>query len=100
MGEIIQHHLEVHQIKNLSAEKWGAGLLFINWKYILQIWRERCDDIHGKTAEQIEKSSKARLLEEIRYIQSINRDLVNSEYSWILENIENVSEYNSRMLST
>jgi hypothetical protein len=40
-GNIMQHHLEVNQIKNMSAEKWGTGLLFINWKHILHIWRER-----------------------------------------------------------
>jgi hypothetical protein len=99
-GNIVQSHLETNQIKNMSAEKWGSDLLFINWKHILKIWRERCEEVHGKTPEQIEKSSKARLLEEIRHIQSSNTNLAHSEHNWILEHIDTLSEYNSKTLAS
>jgi pyruvate/oxaloacetate carboxyltransferase len=75
----------------MSAEKWGVGLFFINWKHILKIWRERCEDTHGTTPEQIEKSLKARLLEATWHIQTTNADLANSDHSWILESIEAIS---------
>jgi hypothetical protein len=97
-GNIVQTHLEKHQIKNMSAEKWGSDLIFINWKHIFKIWRERWEENHGTTPEQIEKSSKTRLLEEIWHIQMINADLANSDHSWILEDIEALSDYNSKML--
>jgi hypothetical protein len=99
-GNIVQSHLEVNNIKNMSAEKWGSGLLFINWKHILKMWRARCEETYGSTSEQIEQSAKSRLLEEIRHIQTSNADLAHSEHSWILTSIEELSEFKSTMLET
>jgi hypothetical protein len=58
-GNIIFGHLEKEKITNTSAEKWEADLLYINWKHILKIWRERCTEIHGTTPEQIKKVQKS-----------------------------------------
>jgi hypothetical protein len=91
--------MEVMQIKNMNAEKWGADLLLLNWKHILKIWRERCE-VHGKTPEQIEKVKQARLLEERRHIQTSNAKVAHSEHEWILEDIEHLADYNSMMLET
>jgi hypothetical protein len=87
------------QIKNMNVEKWGADLLFLNWKHI-KIWRERCEEVNGKTPEQIEKGKQARLLEEIKHIQNSNAHVAHSEHDWILEDIENLANYNSKMLET
>jgi hypothetical protein len=36
-GNIIIGHLENEKITNISAEKWGADLLHINWKHIVYL---------------------------------------------------------------
>jgi hypothetical protein len=68
-GKAISVHLSTDQFHHMSAKKWAADLLYINWQYILQIWRERCTEIHGINPAEIEQKTKIRCLEEIHYIQ-------------------------------
>jgi hypothetical protein len=39
-GKAISSQLSTDQFHHMSAEKWAADLLYINWQYILRIWRE------------------------------------------------------------
>jgi hypothetical protein len=100
VGHIIHQHLEKEKITNINAEKWGSDLLYINWKHILTIWRERCEDLHGTTPEQIETNKKSRLYEEICNIQSKNQNLSHTENAWVLDDITQFQHYNSTNLQT
>jgi hypothetical protein len=53
-GDIIHTHLAAHNIKSITAEKWGSKILEINWTYILQMWALRNKQLQGSTtADQI-----------------------------------------------
>jgi hypothetical protein len=52
-GHLINIHLTFNKITEINAEKWGIDLLRINWKFILKMWRARCEDLHGRTPCQM-----------------------------------------------
>jgi hypothetical protein len=99
-GTIINNHLSRERLPNMTAEKWASDLFYINWKHILRIWRERCTEIHGNNQFEIEHNKKNRCLEEIRYIQSINMNLIHSNHDWIHEDIEELRNHTSQQLQT
>jgi ribonuclease HI len=99
-GNLINNHLGSANITSINAEKWGTDLLRINWKYVLKIWRERCDELHGKTSEQNECYEKNRLIEEIQDIQQNNSNLAHSQHAWILEELDSLKNYSSKVLQT
>jgi hypothetical protein len=47
-GNIIATHLEQQGIKSISAERWGATLLEIHWRFVLSMWALRNEEQHGK----------------------------------------------------
>jgi hypothetical protein len=51
----------------LSGEK--------NWKYVLKLWAQRNEDIHGTTLEQKEIKKKNSMIEELQEIQQNNQDM-------------------------
>jgi hypothetical protein len=77
-SNIISKHLEQAKLYHISAEKWAADLLYIYWRHILKILRERCTEVHGNNPEQIEQYAKDRILEEICDIQANNSDLMHT----------------------
>lgn len=97
-GNIINSHIETNNIKQYNAEKWGAKLLEINWKYVLKIWRQRCEDLHGATKSEIDQLKKEKLLQEIAYIQSSNQELLTKRSEWIHEDIEELSKLDNTAL--
>jgi hypothetical protein len=99
-GYIISSHLEQEQIHHTNAEKWAADLLYINWRHILKMWRERCIDVHGSNPEQIEQNTKDRILEEIGDLQANNTDIMQTSFSWIQEDIATLRDYSSSNLKT
>jgi hypothetical protein len=99
-GKIIDNHLSKEKLHKITAEKWAADLFMLNWKHILSIWRERCIDMHGNNQAEIEINTKNRCLDEIRYIQSINPNLNNSNYEWLHEDIEALRNHTSKQLQT
>jgi hypothetical protein len=99
-GYIIQQHLDKEKIHNMNAEKWGSDLLAIHWKHILKIWKERCEDLHVTTTEQIETNKKLRLYEEICNIQSTNQNLAHTEHAWVLADTSQFQNYTSTNLQT
>ena len=72
--------LEKNNFKQYNAEKWGAKLIEIYWKYILKIWRQRCEDVHGATNSDIDRLK--RLLQKIVHIESSNRELLIKKSEW------------------
>jgi hypothetical protein len=48
----------------------------------------------------MKKTKRARLLEEIRHIQSSNANLAYSAHDWIMEDIEHLMDYNNKILET
>jgi hypothetical protein len=99
-GNLINNHLASENIPHINAEKWGVELLKINWKYILKIWRDRCEDLHGRTPEQNESYKKNRILEEIKDIQSNNTHLNSTPHAWILDEMDKLQTYDSKALQT
>jgi hypothetical protein len=49
-GHSINQHLANQDKYKINAEQWGAKILSINWKYILQIWQQRNTEVHGTTS--------------------------------------------------
>ena len=97
-GNIIAAHIKTCNIKKYNAEKWGANLLAINWKYILKIWRQRCEDVHGATKADMDRLKKEKLLKEIEHIQSTNKELITKKTEWIHEDIEELSTLDNSAL--
>jgi hypothetical protein len=99
-GKILSQHLVTEKLNQISAEKWAADLLYINWKHILKMWRDRCVKLHGNTPDAIEQNTKNRSLHEIQYIQSINQNLNHSPNDWLLEDIDELRNYTNKQLQT
>jgi hypothetical protein len=99
-GYLINNHLDSAQISNINAEKWGVDLLRINWQFILKIWCARCEELHGKTPEQNESYRKKQFLDEITDLQLHNLNLAHTPHAWILEDIDSLKTYNSKVLQT
>ena len=89
---MINSYLETNNIKQYNAEQWGANFIAIHWKYILKIWRQRCEDVHGGTKSDIDKLKREKLLQEIVYIQSSNKELLIKKSDWIHEDIEELNK--------
>jgi ribonuclease HI len=99
-GTTINHHFTNNKIPHITAENWAAGLLHINWRHILKIWRERCLEMHGNNPEEIEQKTKERYLIDIQHIQSINQNVSNSQHDWILDDIDELRLSSSKNLQT
>jgi hypothetical protein len=99
-GYLINIHLSSNKITDINAEQWGANLLRINWKFILKLWRERCEDLHGRTPAENECYQKKRILEEIQDIQSKNLNLAHTPHAWILDDLDTLQQFNSKVLQT
>jgi hypothetical protein len=46
--ELIKDRLTHNDIANITAEKWGNQIAFINWKHILRLWHLRNKEVHGE----------------------------------------------------
>ena len=94
-GHIINEFMSTSDKKDFKAETWGANLLSINWKYIIKIWAVRCDDIHGRTNNEANIINKQKMIEEIAYIQEMNRELLLQDIEWLHEDIEIIKTYDN-----
>jgi hypothetical protein len=74
-GEIINTHIQIENITDETAEKWGTKLININWKYILQMWNLRNEDTIGKTLEEKTLKKKRKVLNELQHIIDTNPDM-------------------------
>ena len=99
-GELINQHLRDQKIQpeEMDAEKWGMKLININFKYLLEMWELRNQEVFGTTPEQIEKNKVIQCLEEVKYIQEMNQDCSAFERDWLFEDIEELSKQNSNRL--
>jgi hypothetical protein len=61
---IISDHLQQNQIKHMNTEQWGVDLLSINWKNILDIWKQRNSETLGATETEKSEHRKKTSLEE------------------------------------
>jgi hypothetical protein len=55
-GHLISQHISTQPQHKIAAKKWGAKPIAINWKYILQLWQQRSEELHGISTEQTEQS--------------------------------------------
>jgi hypothetical protein len=69
-GHLISQHISTQPQHKIAAKKWGAKPIAINWKYILQLWQQRSEELHGISTEQTEQSHQWSMIEEIQYIES------------------------------
>jgi hypothetical protein len=99
-GYLINNHLDSAQISNINAKKWGVNLLRRNWQFILKIWRARWEELHGKTTEANESYRQKQFLEEIKDLQMQNLNLAHTPHAWILEDIDSLKKYSSKVLQT
>jgi hypothetical protein len=97
-GRILSTHLSTVKLHNISAVKWAADLFYIDWRHILKIWWECCENVQGKNPAEIEQNLQNRCFQEIQHIQSINQNLTCSNHDWILANREDLQDYSSQNL--
>jgi hypothetical protein len=72
-GHISQHLFE--QKAKSTSEKWGIQLIQLNWKYVLQMWVQHNQEVHGSTPEQQVKRKKIAMIDELKEIQMENHDM-------------------------
>jgi hypothetical protein len=99
-GHIINDHKTNTETKDFKAETWGANLLHINWKYIIQLWAVRCEAVHGTNNNEANIIIKERMLEEIRHIQASNRELLLRDIEWLHEDMQTIDKYDNKALET
>jgi hypothetical protein len=99
-GSIINEHMSNSDKKDFKAETWGASLLSINWKYIIKIWSVRCEDIHGRTTNEANIINKGKMIEEIAYIQEMNRELLLKDIECLHEDIEIIKTYDNHAVES
>jgi hypothetical protein len=99
-GYLINRHLKEKNIlpEEMDAEIWGAKLISINWKYVLEMWKLRNGEEHGTDAVTIEKKKKERLMAEILYLQEENMDVNIRDANWLLEDADILMENDSNCL--
>ena len=66
--------------------------------YVLKIWRQRCEDVHGSTKIDMDMLKKEKLMQEIEHIQSTNMELMTKNSDWIHEDIEELSKLDNNEL--
>jgi hypothetical protein len=74
-GNIINQHLETKPQHSFNAEHWGAKLVAIHWKHILELWSVRNSEVHGDTLEQTEQVHRTTMIDEIVEIQNAHQHL-------------------------
>jgi hypothetical protein len=89
---VIRTHLEKQGIKLITAEKWGATLLKINWKYILEVWALRNEQNNGITMRDQIDRNKQKPINQLESIIPRNRDLPQSLMDLIESGNRNYSE--------
>jgi hypothetical protein len=99
-GALINRQLKEKKIpsEEMDAETWGAKMISINWKYVLEMWKLRNDEEHGTDAETIEKKKKERLMAEILHLQEENMDINIGDANWLLEDADILMENDSNRL--
>jgi hypothetical protein len=76
MGNYNQdHHIASKTTIKRHAEDWGTKLLKINWKYILELWDIRNDEVKGSNLEEQNSNLRRDMMDEIIYLQQQNPDL-------------------------
>jgi hypothetical protein len=74
-GELINNHLANKPNHSFNAEHWGAKLIAIHWKYVLELWAIRNQEVHRETPEQIESIHRTTMIAEIVKIQEAHQHL-------------------------
>ena len=99
-GYLVNRKLKEQKIspEEMDAETWGAKLIAINWKYVLEMWKLRNGEEHGTDAVTIEKKKKERLMAEILHLQEENKDVSISDANWLLEDADILMENDSNRL--
>jgi hypothetical protein len=85
-------------IHKINAEQWGASILVINWKYILKIWNQRNDEVHGTSPEQTERFRQKSMIEEIQYIQSGRHNILFDIRNLINHSLEDLKKLSIKSL--
>ena len=99
-GSIINEHQTNSEKKDCKTETWGANLLHINWKYIIKLWAVTCKEVHGTTNNEANIIKKEGMLEEIRHIQALNRELLLQDIKWLHKDMENIDKYGNTALES
>jgi hypothetical protein len=74
-GNVINHHISSKPTIHQNAEHWGTKLLKINWKYILELWAIRNDEVKGSTLEEQNSNLRQDMIDEILFLQQRYPDL-------------------------
>jgi hypothetical protein len=74
-GDITNNHLATKPNHSFNAEHWGAKLIAIHWKHMLELWSIRNQEVHGETPEQTEEINRTTMIAEIIDIQQSHQHL-------------------------
>jgi hypothetical protein len=53
-GNILNTDLATKPNYSFNAKHWGAKIMAINWKHLLELWTLRNLEVHGDTPERTE----------------------------------------------
>ena len=99
-GAIINSHLMINKISNITAEEWGTKMLTINWAYFLEIWSLRNEETLGKSKEEVLNKRKAKVLVELKHISATNQDMTGDNADMLQINEEEFQKMNANQVET
>jgi hypothetical protein len=82
-ANIINQHLATKPKHSFNAEHWGAKLVAIHWKHILELWLVRNSEVHGDTPEQTEQFHRTTMIDKIVERQNAHQHLPASAWELI-----------------
>ncbi|OEU11291.1 hypothetical protein FRACYDRAFT_246405 [Fragilariopsis cylindrus CCMP1102] len=85
----------VEGIAKREGYVWGASITEITMTHFIQSWELRNEEVHGKTEEQQEKTRKARLMIEVRRLNSMRSEARPSDECLFIDNEETYYDQSS-----
>lgn len=107
-GELINFHQPKNNKENdkvtkekaiiTLAETWGARMVPIIWKHLLEIWATRNGKAHGETKEEQHSIYKKKLLQKIAKIKAKANIIPEEKVEYITAPIETIERMNTQQI--
>jgi hypothetical protein len=105
-GKLSQHWLQLQGDVTLNDGKvrndyiWGASIVEILLGKIIELWKIRNDEVHGKTKELQEKRRKYRLVDKVKHLNKQKNNARPADMGLFHENIDRyIEESTARTLA-
>ena len=78
-----------------SSFVWGASIIEVILSHFIELWELRNEEVHGKTEEQQERTRKAKLMTEVRRLNSLRTKARPSDECLFIDNVDEFIEKSS-----